>query len=116
MRIRTWKTLFLFAVIALVVGLAVVPVQVAFAQGGEPSADDTPTPTVTPTNTPTATPTTPATATPTNTPTNTPEVIAPTPRPTPPPPQPIPEPVTTILFGTGLAALSGVIAARRRKK
>lgn len=38
---------------------------------------------------------------------------APTPEPT---PVPIPEPVTTILFGTGLAALSAAVAARRRNK
>jgi hypothetical protein len=28
---------------------------------------------------------------------------------------PIPEPVTVVLFGTGLAALSAAVAARRRK-
>lgn len=115
MTIRLWKGFFLFAVIALVIGLAALPVGIAFAQGGEPNVDNTPTPTATPTNTPTVTPT----GTPTNTPTNTPTVtITVTPHPTrvpPPPPQSIPEPVTTILFGTGLAALSGVIAARRRK-
>lgn len=65
----------------------------------------TPTPTATPTNTPV----------PTNTPT---EVIVtpistPTPTPTP-TPVPIPEPVTVVLFGTGLAALSAALAARRR--
>jgi hypothetical protein len=37
----------------------------------------------------------------------------PTPEPT---PVPIPEPITTVLFGSGLAALSAAVAARRRKR
>lgn len=112
-------TLRTFAV-ALVIALVLLPTLV-FAQA---PAVDTPTsepPTATVSPTPTNTPE-PETATPTptllgpteeftETPTNTP------PGPTPePPPVPIPEPITTVLFGTGLAALGGAIAARRRNK
>ena len=114
-------TLRTFAV-ALVIVLVLLPTLV-FAQ--QAPAVDTPTaepPTATVTNTPTLTPTftpipsdTPTAISPTEeftvTPTNTPS--APTPEP---PPVPIPEPITTILFGTGLAALSAAVAARRRKK
>ncbi len=63
----------------------------------------TPAPTATATNTP-VTPA--ATATATNTP-----IPGPTPTPV---PVPIPEPVTVVLFGTGLAALSAALAARKR--
>ena len=75
-------------------------------------------PTPTPTNTP-VTPAPTATATATNTPV-TPVATAtatatPIPGPTPTPaPVPIPEPVTVVLFGTGLAALSAALAARKR--
>jgi len=80
------------------------------------------TPTATPTSTPTETPTV-ATATPTATATQTPitpiatftATATPIPGPTPTPaPVPIPEPVTVVLFGTGLAALSAALAARKR--
>ncbi len=84
----------LIATLALVIALLALPVfgpaDVAFAQDA-PAVD---TPTVEP-------------PTPTKVPTNTP---APSPR-----PAPIPEPVTVILFGTGLAALSAAVAARRKK-
>ncbi|MFN3333079.1 MAG: PEP-CTERM sorting domain-containing protein [Caldilinea sp.] len=71
------------------------------------------TPTATPTNTSTAT------ATPTSTPTTSVSTVTPTATPTPgptptPTPVPIPEPVTVVLFGTGLAALSAALAARKR--
>jgi hypothetical protein len=104
------------------------PTYVNSAQVSGPSASDpnpaaycnpvaTPTPTpVTPSPTPTPvtpdptatnTPVTPAaTATATNTP-----IPGPTPTPA---PVPIPEPVTVVLFGTGLAALSAALAARKR--
>ena len=85
-----------------------------------PASYCNPLPTATPTNTPvTPDPTATATATPTNTPV-TPVATAtatatPIPGPTPTPaPVPIPEPVTVVLFGTGLAALSAALAARKR--
>jgi len=85
-------------------GIAAVTV---FAQ--DAPAIDTPTPE--PTNTPTPVPT----HTPTYTPTPTPiptlaSNVVPTPTPV-----PIPEPVTSILLGTGLAALAGAAIARKRK-
>lgn len=123
----------LLAALALVFALVLMPgigVRAAFAQDNP--AADTPTPEPTETPTPTATPTDLPTATPTNTPTNTPEPGAPTatptntplpgaptdtPTPAPAPvPVPIPEPITTVLFGTGLAALAGAVAARRRNR
>lgn len=95
------------------------PTYVNSAQVTGPSASDAdpaaycnqlvpPTPTntpVTPDPTATNTPVTPA-ATATATP-----IPGPTPTPA---PVPIPEPVTVVLFGTGLAALSAAIAARKR--
>lgn len=77
-----------------------------------------------PTETPTTTPAPPsptAEATATATATNTPitpiatatATLVPGPTPTP-APIPIPEPVTVVLFGTGLAALSAALAARKR--
>lgn len=81
----------LIATLALVIALLALPVfgpaDVAFAQDA-PAVD-----------TPTAEPPTP---------TNTPAPSAPK-------SVPIPEPVTVILFGTGLAALSAAVAARRKK-
>lgn len=73
-----------------------------------PPVPPTPTNTpVTPDPTATNTPVTPAaTATATATP-----IPGPTPTPA---PVPIPEPVTVVLFGTGLAALSAALAARKR--
>jgi outer membrane biosynthesis protein TonB len=126
---RALRLTLLLAVFALVLGFALVPVQVAFAQ--DAPAVDTPTsepptltPTDVPTDVPTATPTNTLEPTPTSTldPTATPTPdpgIQPTPEPTPAPtpePVPIPEPITIALFGTGLAALSGVVARRRNKK
>jgi len=92
-----------------------------FAQDvAETPTAEQPTPTV-----PGATPTVPA-ATPTvpgATVTATPDASNPTPvNPTstpisqPPQPVPIPEPITVVLFGTGLAALSAAVAARRKKE
>ncbi|MFM7582768.1 MAG: PEP-CTERM sorting domain-containing protein [Caldilinea sp.] len=40
--------------------------------------------------------------------------MPPTPIPSTPAPVPIPEPITVVLFGTGLAALSAAMAARKR--
>lgn len=66
----------------------------------------------------TATPTATLTPTPTGTqsPTPTPTPTTPVPRPTDSPARPveIPEPITVVLFGTGLAALSAALAARKR--
>lgn len=72
-----------------------------------PQATATPTATQSPTATPTGTQS--ATATPTAT-------TTPGPRPTDSPARPveIPEPITVVLFGTGLAALSAALAARKR--
>lgn len=81
----------LIATLALMIALLAMPVfgpaDVAFAQDA-PAVD------------PTAT-----------------EPPAPTKTPVPAAPRsvPIPEPVTVILFGTGLAALSAAVAARRKK-
>jgi outer membrane biosynthesis protein TonB len=107
-------TLLFALVVGLVLVVGIAPAHVALAQ--DAPAVDTPTaepPTETPTVLPpTATPTlTPVPPTVTPDPTAT---TAPVPTPTP-APVPIPEPVTTVLFGTGLAALAGAIAARRRK-
>ncbi|HHY57353.1 MAG TPA: PEP-CTERM sorting domain-containing protein [Chloroflexi bacterium] len=73
----------------------------------DPAAYCNPLATATPTFTPTPTGTQPPTATPTQTP---------APRPTDSPARPveIPEPITVVLFGTGLAALSAALAARKR--
>ena len=60
----------------------------------------TPTPGITPS---------PTTQLPTSTPT-----LSPGPTPTPSRPVQIPEPITVVLFGTGLAALSAALAARKR--
>lgn len=83
----------LIATLALVIALLALPVfgpaDVAFAQDA-PAVD-----------TPTAEPPTPT--------------KVPTTVPASPKPSPIPEPVTVILFGTGLAALSAAVAARRKK-
>jgi hypothetical protein len=75
----------------------------------DPAAYCNPQATVTPTLTPTPTGTQSATATPTAT-------ATPGPRPTDSPARPveIPEPITVVLFGTGLAALSAALAARKR--
>lgn len=77
----------------------------------DPAAYCNPPATATPTLTPTPTPTGTTSPTPTATATTTPG-----PRPTDSParPVPIPEPVTVVLFGTGLAALSAALAARKR--
>lgn len=79
-------------VLALIAMPFLAPADVAFAQ--DAPAVDTPSPEP-PTNTPVP-------------PTNTP---VPAPR-----PAPIPEPVTVVLFGTGLAALSAAVAARRKRE
>lgn len=69
-----------------------------------PLATATPTPTLTPTPTGTQPPT----------PTATPTIPAPRPTDSPQRPVEIPEPITVVLFGTGLAALSAALAARKR--
>ncbi|MCB0123200.1 MAG: PEP-CTERM sorting domain-containing protein [Caldilineaceae bacterium] len=75
---------------------------------------DTPTPTATNTSVATPTDTTvppvtdTATPVPTVTLTSTPIVSPPS------GPVPVPEPITVVLFGTGLAALSAAVAARRK--
>jgi len=114
-----------FAAILLGIGLVFAPgltsQNTVFAQDvAETPTAEQPTPTV-----PGATPTVPA-ATPTvpgATVTATPDASNPTPvNPTstpisqPPQPVPIPEPITVVLFGTGLAALSAAVAARRKKE
>jgi len=73
----------------------------------DPAAYCNPQATATPTFTPTPTGTQPPTPTPT---------MTPAPRPTDSPARPveIPEPITVVLFGTGLAALSAALAARKR--
>ncbi|MBW7883101.1 MAG: PEP-CTERM sorting domain-containing protein [Caldilineaceae bacterium] len=107
-------------VIALIAGMflvSLVGTSHAFAQ--DPAAETvTPEPTVsTPGVTPSPpTPTQPQpTATFTLVPSEEPAepTATLTPRPTP-APVPIPEPVTVVLFGTGLAALSAAVAARRK--
>lgn len=119
-----------FAALLLGIGLVFAPgltsQSTVFAQDvAETPTAEQPTPTV-PAATPTvpaATPTVPG-ATPTvQGPTATPDASNPTPvNPTstptsqPPQPVPIPEPVTVVLFGTGLAALSAAVAARRKKE
>lgn len=120
-----------FAALLLGISLVFAPglssQSTVFAQDvAETPTAEQPTPTVpgaTPT-VPAATPTVPG-ATPTVPgPTATPDASNPTPiNPTstpnssnPPQPVPIPEPVTVVLFGTGLAALSAAVAARRKKK
>lgn len=77
----------------------------------DPAAYCNPQATATPTATFTPTPT--GTQSPTATPTAT---VTPGPRPTDSPARPveIPEPITVVLFGTGLAALSAALAARKR--
>lgn len=74
---------------------------------------DTPTPTATDTPVPpgTDTPVPPVTDTPTLVPTPTSTLVVSPPT----GPVPVPEPVTVVLFGTGLAALSAAVAARRKK-
>lgn len=69
------------------------------------------TPTPTATSTSTATPTPTGTQLPTPTPTQT---LVPRPTDSPQRPVEIPEPITVVLFGTGLAALSAALAARKR--
>ena len=122
---RALRLSLLLAVFALVFGFALIPVHVAFAQ--DAPVVDTPT-SEPPTQVfllpigpelPSSTPRPGATATPSSTPlpgataTPTPLPGVPAPEPT---PVPIPEPVTIALFGTGLAALSGIVARRRNKK
>jgi hypothetical protein len=136
MRVLTAKRLNMLAAVVFVLGILLQPLLGARAQAQDAPAVETTvtepatfTPTATntvPTDTPTPTPTTTLptdTPTPTSTgvespgpgetPTSTPTL------PTSPPsgsrPVPIPEPVTVVLFGTGLAALSAAVAARRRK-
>ena len=72
---------------------------VALTPSPEPTITETPTPvpTPTPTSTPTPAPT---------------PVVGPA---TPEPPVPIPEPATIFLVGSGLAALSGLAAYKRRR-
>lgn len=129
MSISTSTKLIILAALFFLAGLVVQPSLYHSAQAQdvpavettvtEPAtATSTETPTETPTDTPTATPTDPGTVTSTPTPTDTPlaqETMTPTRTPSPPPPA-IPEPVTVVLFGTGLAALSAAVAARRRKE
>jgi cytoskeletal protein RodZ len=122
MRIPALRLTLLLALFALLFAFALLPVQTAFAQDA-PAVDTptteppTPTATATPTDTPTSTPTETPTDTPTDAPTATPtNTLQPLPATPTPAPVPIPEPVTTILFGTGLAALSAAVAARRKKK
>ena len=117
-----------FAALLLGIGLVFAPgltsQSTIFAQDvAETPTAEQPTPTV-PAATPTvpvATPTVPG-ATPTvQGPTATPDAsnptpVNPTPTSQPPQPVPIPEPVTVVLFGTGLAALSAAVAARRKKE
>ena len=115
MRTHTLKIPSLLAVAAVILALTFLPLFSGAALAQDVPAVDTPTsepPTVTPTNTPTFTPTWTPTSTSTATATNTQEPPPIDPAPT---PVPIPEPVTTILFGTGLAALSAAVAARRKK-
>lgn len=122
----------LFIVVSLVLQPALA--STLLAQGVPPAAettatepatatptDEPPTATATaepPTNTPTDAPTDVPPATATNTPegTSVPEPPTSTPRPPSSPPPAIPEPVTIVLFGSGLAALSAAVAARRRKE
>jgi carbohydrate-binding DOMON domain-containing protein len=115
----------LLAALVVVFALTLMPgigAMSVYAQSSPAVDTPTPEPTDTPTPLPTATPTPLPTATPTATETSTPLPTAtppPTvqPQPTPTPvPVPIPEPITTVLFGTGLAALAGAVAARRRNK
>jgi hypothetical protein len=132
MQVLTAKRLNILAAVAFVLGVFIQPLLGATAQAQDAPAVET-TVTEPATFTPTATNTLPAdtpTPTATNTlPADTPTAVespgpedTPTPTSTPPmsPPSdsrpvPIPEPVTVVLFGTGLAALSAAVAARRRK-
>jgi len=119
-----------FAALLLGIGLVFAPgltsQNTVFAQDvAETPTAEHPTPTVpaatptVPAATPTvpgATPTVPgATATATPNASN-PTPVNPTPTSQPPQPVPIPEPITVVLFGTGLAALSAAVAARRKKE
>lgn len=118
MRMHSLKTTSLFTIVLVVIALSLLPAfgVVVFAQdlpAAETPTVEPPTETPTPTNTPTATNT--PTVTPSVTPSATPTSTQIPPEPTPPAPVSIPEPVTTILFGTGLAALSAAVAARRKK-
>ena len=105
-----------FAALLLGIGLVFAPgltsQNTVFAQDvAETPTAEQPTPTV-----PGATPTVPgATATATPNASN-PTPVNPTPTSQPPQPVPIPEPITVVLFGTGLAALSAAVAARRKKE
>jgi len=126
----TSKLVFWVAV-SLLLGLIFAPNLLPQAQvfAQDPAAETPTAPPPTPTTVPpTATPvpptvtSTPGPGTPTAVPTAT--ALGPTPSvpptattvPQPPQPVPIPEPVTVILFGTGLAALSAAVAARRKKE
>lgn len=136
MLVLTAKRLNILAAVAFVLGVSLQPllgtkVQAQDAPAVETTVTEPATFTPTATNTvPTETPTPTATNTvPSDTPTPTMTAIgSPGPGDTPtstltppssPPsgsrPVPIPEPVTVVLFGTGLAALSAAVAARRRK-
>ncbi len=100
-----------------VTGTATEPASPTPTETAGPTATPTPTNTnVSPTDTPvpTDTPTEIVTQPPVE-PTDT---ATPVPTSTPPPagPVPIPEPVTVVLFGSGLAALSAAVAARRKKQ
>ena len=89
--------------VALLLGALVLPIVASISVFAQDTVNaDTPTP-----EPPTVTP-----VPPTLVPTATSGPVGPTPTPR---PVPIPEPVTVILFGTGLAALSATLAARRKK-
>lgn len=118
MRILGATKAIVLVTLVLLLGLLIQPTLsigvFAQAPGGE-------TPSPEPTTTPPPATNTPPPAT--NTPVQ-PTPQQPTPQPTPTtsgpapaaPPPVIPEPVTVVLFGTGLAALSAAVAARRRKQ
>lgn len=110
-----------FAALLLGIGLVFAPgltsQSTIFAQDvAETPTAEQPTPTV-PAATPTVPGATPTVQGPTATPdASNPTPVNPTPTSQPPQPVPIPEPVTVVLFGTGLAALSAAVAARRKKE
>lgn len=86
--------------ILVLVSLTLWPAGIGFASApGNPPAALTPSPE-------------PGTATPSPTPTLAPGVATPPP----PPPVPIPEPATLFLVGSGLAALSGLAAFKRKRR
>jgi carbohydrate-binding DOMON domain-containing protein len=133
MRISVASKLVFFAAMIILLGILVQPMAIGRvaaqnAPAVETTATEPPTSTFTPTATATATATPTNTNTPVNTdtptatptgtqpPTNTPTSTRPTDVEPPDDTVPIPEPVTVVLFGTGLAALSAAVAARRRKE